>query len=139
MAAGRLVPVLDDPDTAGFFEAARRGELVVRTCDGCGAALHLPREYCHRCGSWDGHWQPVSGQAHLYSWTVVDHQVHPAYPTPYTIVLVELEDVDGVRFVGTLEGEPELAEGQPMTVRFEELHNGAVLPQWEPSPRKETR
>ena len=94
-AATRLVPVDDDRDTAGFWEAARRHELVVRACDHCGTVLHLPRAYCHTCGSWDGHWQVVTGHGHLYSWTTVEHQVHPAYPVPYTIVLVELDDAAG--------------------------------------------
>ena len=91
----RPVPVDDDHDTGGFFAAARRGELVVRVCNGCDAVLHLPRAYCHTCGSWDGRWQPVSGEGRVYSWTTVDHQVHPAFPMPYTIVLVELDDRAG--------------------------------------------
>jgi uncharacterized OB-fold protein len=128
----RLLPVEDDRDTGGFWEAAKRHKLVVRVCDGCGTVLHVPRAYCHDCGSWEGHWKPVSGRGRLYSWTTVEHQVHPAYPTPYTIVLVELEDASGVRLVGHLPGAPELSEGQAMSVRFEEAGDGVVLPQWEP-------
>ncbi len=132
-AATRLVPVDDDRDTAGFWEAARRHELVVHACDHCGTVLHLPRAYCHTCGSWDGHWQVVTGHGHLYSWTTVEHQVHPAYPVPYTIVLVELDDAAGTRLVGSLPGAPHLVEGQPMTVWFEELDDGVVVPQWAPA------
>jgi hypothetical protein len=128
----RLLPVVDDLDTGGFFVAARRGELVVRRCAGCDALLHLPRAYCHTCGSWEGRWSPVAGTATLHSWTVVEHQVHPAYPVPYTVVLVELDDA-AARFVGHLPGRPELAPGLPMRVWFEELDEGAVLPQWAPA------
>jgi hypothetical protein len=42
MVAG-LLPVVDDRDTGGFFEAARRGVLAVRRCSGCDAVLHMPR------------------------------------------------------------------------------------------------
>jgi uncharacterized OB-fold protein len=129
----RLVPVGDDPDTGGFWEAAKRHELVIRACAACDAVLHLPRAYCAACGSWEGRWKPVSGRGHLYSWTTVEHQVHPAYPVPYTVVLVELDDVPGARLVGYLGGAPELAEGQAMHVSFEELDDGVVIPQWEPS------
>ena len=125
-AAVRPLPVDDDHDTAGFFEAARRGELVVRMCSGCDRVLHLPRAYCSACGSWEGRWQPVSGRGHLYSWTTVEHQVHPAYPVPFTIVLVELDDHPGVRLVGSLPGAPALAEGEAMQVRFDELDDGVV-------------
>jgi uncharacterized OB-fold protein len=135
MMTERLLPIEDDDrDTGGFWEAARRHELVVRTCDGCGAVLHLPRAYCHTCGSWRGSWTPVSGRGRLYSWTTVEHQVHPAYPVPYTIVLVEIEEFTAVRFDGYLPGSPELVDGQPMHVWFEELEEGVVLPQWEPVP-----
>ena len=130
--AMRLVPVDDDRDTGGFFAAAQRGELVVRACAACGAFLHLPRAYCRACGSWEGRWVPVSGRGHLYSWTVAEHQVHPSYPVPYTIVLVELDDHPGVRFVGNLPGAPHLTDGQPMRVWFEHLDDGVVLPQWAP-------
>jgi uncharacterized OB-fold protein len=127
----RVLPVVDDLDTAGFFEAARRHELAIRVCEGCGAVLHVPRAYCHTCGSWVGRWQVVDGRGRVYSWTTVEHQVHPAYPVPYTVVLVQLDDVPA-RLLGYLPGSPELVDGQPMEVWFEEL-DGVVLPQWRPA------
>ena len=81
-------------------------------CNGCDAVLHVPVAYCHRCGSWDTRWQVVAGTGRLYSWTVVAHQVHPAYPVPYTIVLVELDDHPEARLVGQLPGPPG-ARGRP--------------------------
>ena len=128
-----LLPVDDDRDTGGFFEAARRGELVVRACSSCGTILHLPRAYCKACGSWEGEWRPVAGTGTLHSWTVVDHQVHPGYPVPYTIVLVDVDGAPGVRMVGHLPGSPDLRDGLPMRVRFDEAGDGVVVPQWEPA------
>ena len=127
-----LLPVVDDRDTGGFFEAARRGELAVRMCNGCDAVLHLPRAYCHHCGSWDGRWQPVAGTGTVYSWSVIAHQVHPEYPVPYTVVLVELDDYPSVRLIGHLPGTPEVHLGQHLEVWFEELADGIVIPQWRP-------
>jgi len=129
-----LRPVVDDHDTGGFFEAAARGELVVRACANCATVLHVPRAYCRTCGSWDGEWRVVGRTGTLHSWTVADHQVHPAYPVPYTIVLVDRDDVPGVRLLGHLDGAPELTIGMPMRVRFDELADGVVLPNWEPTP-----
>ena len=133
-AGVRPLPFTDDRDTAGFFEAAGRHQLVVRVCEGCDQVLHLPRAYCSRCGSWSGRWQQVSGRGRLSSWTVVEHQVHPAFPVPYTIVLVELDDHLGVRLVGQLPGAPELVAGQLMEVWFEEMAEGVTIPQWRPAP-----
>jgi uncharacterized OB-fold protein len=130
-ATSRLVPVDDDLDTGGFFEAARRGAVAIRRCNGCDAVLHVPVAYCRHCGSWDGRWQDVVGRATLHSWTVVHHQVHPSYPVPYTVVLVDLDELPGTHLLGRLDGEPELRAGQPMEAWFEEVGD-AVLPNWRP-------
>jgi uncharacterized OB-fold protein len=124
------LPVVDDLDTGGFFEAARRHELVVRMCNGCDAVLQMPVAYCRTCGSWETRWQPTSGQGRVYSWTVVAHQVHPAFPAPYTLVLVELDDHPEARVVGSIPGRHEFVAGQKMEVWFETVGNDVVLPQW---------
>jgi uncharacterized OB-fold protein len=132
MAPNRPVPA-HDPDTWGFFEAAARGELVVNACGACGAVLHLPRPYCHHCGSFAVEWRPVSGHARLVSWTTVHRGFHPAFETPYAVVLVELDDAPGVRLAGHLVGDPELVDGMAMQVRFEHIDDDVVLPQWTPA------
>lgn len=104
---------------------------MIQRCDRCDAVLHVPRAYCHACGGWETRWQPVSGAATLYSWTVVTHQVHPGHPAPYTVVLVKLDDC-AANLVGSLPGTPELRPGQPMRVWFEE-RDGVVLPNWRPA------
>lgn len=126
----RLIPVDDDLDTGGFFEAAGRGVLTVRRCNGCDALLHLPRAYCKRCGSWDGRWEPVAGTGVVYSWSVVEHQVHPGYPVPYTILLVQLADEPAARFIGRLDGTPDISAGRPVEVWFENVGEGTTVPQW---------
>jgi uncharacterized OB-fold protein len=138
METPRILPAEDDRDTAGFWEAARRHQLVVRACNSCGAVLHMPRAYCHHCASWDTGWKQVAGTGRLHSWTTAEHQVHPAYPVPYTIVLVQLDDAPA-RLIGYLPGSPHLTMDQPMRVWFETLPGGAVLPQWEPDERGVTQ
>lgn len=129
-----LRPVTSDIDTGGFWEAARRGQLAVQKCMNCDSVLFLPRARCRRCGSFDTDWVPVQGKGRLYSWTVVEHQTHPKFPVPYTVVLVELDDAPTVRLVGHLPGAPDLVPGQAMRARFDTLDDGeTVLPQWEPA------
>lgn len=132
-AVDRPLPVVDDRDTGGFWQAAHEGRLVVRVCAACGALLHMPRAYCHLCGTWSEKWQQVSGRGRLYSWTVVEHQVHPAFPAPYTIVLVELDDVSGCRLIGRLPGAVDLEANQPMEVWFEAVDGDRTIPQWRPA------
>ena len=129
----RLVPVADDIDTGGHFEAARHQRIAIRRCNGCDAVLHVPVAYCRTCGSWDGRWQDVEGRATLYSWTVVAHQVHPAYPVPYTVVVVDLDELPGTHLLGRLDGAPDLRAGQAMEAWFEQLSDDVTLPQWRPA------
>ena len=132
MTDDRVLPVDDDPDTGPFFAAARRGELAVQHCARCDAVLHVPKAYCHLCGSWDSRWVPVPGRGRLYSWTVVTHQVHPAFPAPYTVVLVKVDGC-GINLIGSIPGCPDLRTGQPMEVWFEDVGQDVILPNWRPA------
>jgi uncharacterized OB-fold protein len=134
--AFRILPVDDDRDTGGFFRAAQERRLVVKACRACGTSLHLPRAYCYHCGSWDTDWRDVDGGATLYGWTVVTRQFHPAYPSPYTVVLVDLDGAPGVRLVGHIAGRPDLRAGQPMELWWDEVDTAdgppMLLPNWRP-------
>jgi uncharacterized OB-fold protein len=128
--ATRMLPFTQDRDTGGFFAAAAEGRLVVRTCNDCGKGIHPPTARCPRCGSWSTEWRDKEGRGRLHSWTVVSHQIHPAYPVPFTIVLVTLDDAPDVRLIGTIPGAPALKEGEEMEIWFEPLDGGGALPQW---------
>jgi hypothetical protein len=80
----------------------------------------------------------VAPLGHLYSWTVAEHQVHPGFPVPYTVVLVELDEVPGVRLVGHLPGARDLAMGMPMQATFDTIRDGVVVPMWEPMQKERT-
>lgn len=131
-----LVPYAADRETGPFFAAAAQGRLVYRACLDCGRGLNPPTAHCPHCGGWNTDWKTASGQGRLFSWTTVARQIHPDFPTPYTVVLVELADSSDVRLVGRLAGEPELRPGMPMEVWFERIgEDGPTLPQWRPAGR----
>lgn len=129
----RVLPNVRDRETSGFFEAAAEGRLVYRACDDCQHALHPPTAHCPHCGGWNTAWRTAAGRGRLHAWTTVAHQIHPAFPAPYTVVVVELEETPEVRLMGHLEGAPELTPGQPMEVWFEKLAEDVTLPQWRPA------
>lgn len=131
-AAAVPLPVIDDPDTAGFWLAAQQGQVTVCACARCGAVLHLPRSYCHTCGSWAVEWKQVAPTARLISWTVAEHEVHQAFPVPYTVVLVELDEAPEVRWAGYLEGRPALSAGMAMHACFVTPADGVTLVNWIP-------
>jgi hypothetical protein len=133
MGAHTILPFTQDRDTAGFFEAAAQGRLVYRACLDCGRGIHPPSDHCPHCGGWNTAWKDAKGTGKLHTWTTVSHQVHPDYPAPYTVVVVELDDAPDVRLVGRVDGAPDFKDGQAMQVWFEQLgEGGPVLPQWKP-------
>lgn len=125
------VPVNDDHDTAGFYEAAARGRIAVCFCSACGVPLHLPRPHCSACGSGAPEWRDVAPTGTIYSWTVVEHPAMRAFPVPYTVALVELDDVPGVRLAAYFDGERDLAPGAAVRAVFDDVRDGVVVPQWE--------
>jgi uncharacterized OB-fold protein len=125
-----VAPVVDDVDTGGFFAAAGDGRLAVQHCGHCGAVLHLPRAYCRFCGKFEPEWRTVQPNGTVYSFTVVTHQVHPAFPVPYTVLVIELDEPAGVRLIAHLSGRPDVRIGQPVRAEFIPLGPDAALPNW---------
>lgn len=125
-----VVPFTGDLDTGGFFAAAGRGELAVCVCANCGRILHMPMHWCRFCASDETRWQQVAPTGKVYSHTVVAHQVHPGFPVPYTVLLIELDDAPEVRLIGRLDGAPDVAIGDPVCATFQPVGDDAGLPQW---------
>ena len=133
MGVKPLLPYDTDRETAGFFEAAAEDRLVFRACNDCDHALHPPSAHCPYCGGWNTDWRQAKGTGKLHTWTTVTHQIHPGFPTPYTVVVVELDDAPEVRLLGHLDGAPDLEAGMPMQVWFDQIEDGPTLPQWRPA------
>jgi uncharacterized OB-fold protein len=132
MNALPILPVTDDRDTGEFFAAAREHRLALRRCLDCGTFLHIPRAYCYHCGSWNTEWQDVDGAGTAYGWTIIERQTHPAFPVPYTVVLVDIIAAPGVRLVAHLPGRYDITVGQPMELYFQPVAEDVVLPNWRP-------
>jgi uncharacterized OB-fold protein len=129
LPAGLPAPVAEaDGLDAPYWEATRRGELLIQRCRGCSAWQWGPEWICHRCLSFDVGWERVEGRGHIYSWERVWHPVHPALKghPPYVVVLVELPHADRVRMIGNLLGDPqqEVAIGSPVEGVFEPHDEG---------------
>jgi uncharacterized protein len=123
-------PRTNDPDTGPFWQAAARGELALQFCLGCGNVVHLPRPRCPKCGGTQFEWRGLTPRGSVYAWAVVRHQVHPDFPVPHTLVLVELTDCPQARLVGVLDGAPALQAGQPLHATFPTLPTGEAIVAW---------
>jgi uncharacterized OB-fold protein len=88
----------------GFWEAVKRRELVFQRCPSCGEWQHPPRPCCHKCKNFELEWVKSSGKGKVFSWVVFTREVNPLFKIPYEVVIVEMEDEKGVRFVSNMVG-----------------------------------
>lgn len=113
-----------DRDTAEFWAAQDAHELKFQRCTKCQAVRYPVGPLCPECHSFDFAWVASSGRGVIYSYTVVRHQTHPAFPAPYTVLLVELEE--GPRVIAQLRAPEGAAFGIGTRVRVA----------WEDHPRQ---
>jgi hypothetical protein len=120
------------PEMAPFFDAARRHELVVQRCTGCGALRFPARAVCSRCLSRDADWARVSGRGTVFSVAVMHQANHPGFAAdlPYAVVLVELDE--GVRMLSNIVDCPleAIRIGLPVEVVFEAVTPEVTLPKF---------
>ncbi len=112
-------------DSAFFWEACERGELVVQKCEPCNKLWHPPRAICPQCHSTEKTEEKLSGQGKVLSWA---RQVRPAsfgFKESPWIILVELDE--GVRFVSNLESETAPEYGMRVSVEFAETSGGKAV------------
>ena len=134
--AARPLPQVT-PEMAPFWEAARRHELVVQRCRGCGELRFPARDLCSRCLSREADWVPVSGRGSIFSFVVMHQVYHPGFAdqVPYAVVVVQLEE--GARILSNLLDCPvqDVRVDMPVEVVFEELTSEVTLPKFRPRTR----
>lgn len=128
-------PVGRNDDTADFFDAAARGEFLLRRCRPDGHWNRPQAAVCATCGATDLEGAPAAGRARLVSWVVV----HPrpgadgVAPPPTTPAIVELEEGPWwwTQVVGA---EPaSLSGGQALQVVFERPEGSEAVPVFTPA------
>lgn len=123
---------LPDEYSAPFFEAAARGELALQRCDACGTFMWPVRPRCIKCFSDGLGWATASGEATLYSFTLIHRTLDPAFAgdVPYNLAIVDL--AEGVRTFSNVVGvaNDELRIGMPLRVIFETPTGGVAIPKF---------
>lgn len=123
-----------DEQSAPFWSAAARGELVLFRCGECRRFTHPPVPICPGCGSTDPRFapEPVAGEGHVESWAILHQAFLPGFGAdlPVCLVDVAVDDADGVRLIGRLldGADAPLAVGARVTVDFEDLGDGLAVP-----------
>ena len=124
-----------DDESAPFFDAAARGDLVIHRCRSCGRS-YAPHQ--HTCG--DGgplEWVPAAGVATLVTWAVdhgppLDPQLASPDGGPTVLGVVELEEGPWM-YVPVVGAEIDaLREGMELVVRFVRPGDGEAIPAFAP-------
>jgi uncharacterized protein len=85
----RKIPApLINPESARFYEAAKKGILLVGKCRQCDAYHFYPRALCPHCFSERTEWVPAKGSGLIYTFSTL----HRGVPEPYTIAYVTLDE-----------------------------------------------
>jgi hypothetical protein len=140
-----LVPD-NDSEWKDFYAHCRAHRLMLRACGACGLMRYPPTHACPWCASLGWTWREVSGRGTIHSYETVVHAIQPGFKdvTPYTVVLVELDEQRGtptpdeaLRIVGnlvradlTMEDEAQAAIGNRVRVVFQDLAEHLALPQF---------
>jgi len=121
-----------DRDTAPYWEAMNERKLIFQKCASCATVRYPVGPLCPQCHSFEAQWITSSGIGTVFSFTIVRHQTHPAFPVPYQIVLVEMQE--GPRVVARVDSlDGVTAEiGTIVSVEFEDA-GGQLLPVFHPS------
>jgi uncharacterized OB-fold protein len=114
-------------ETKAFWDAAAAGKLMIGKCNACSKLHYYPRAMCPFCLSGNTELQQASGNAVVYTYSVMRRT-----PTPYAIAYVTLAegptimtnivdcDLDQIRI------------GQPVRLVFKDSDGGPPVPMFTP-------
>jgi len=122
-------------ETRPFWEACRRGELLIQKCNSCEEFQFYPRGICSNCWTTDIAWFKSSGRGTVWTYTVTyqNRTAGFAEEVPYILALVELEE--GVKmFTNIVQCNPgDVAIGMPVEVTFVEASDRISVPFFTPA------
>ncbi len=117
-----------NPETEVFWEAASKGELMLKKCADCGKYHYYPRAICPHCFSDKTEWVKASGNGEIYTFSVMKRS-----KIPYAIAYVTLEE--GVKMMTNIVDADfdALSVGQKVKVVFKASEEGQKVPMFTPA------
>ena len=133
-AYDKPIPIPSNGDlTKPFWEAAKRGELIIPYCNSCSNLFFYAREVCPNCFSKDLDWKKMSGKGHVYTYTHVRQAVHPTFQSAngHIYAIVQLDE--GPKIPSGISGcEPnEVYVDMPVSVVFDDITEDYTLVKFE--------
>ena len=139
-----ILPNVEDPVSAPFWEGCAAGELRYQTCAACGRFRHPPRPMCPHCNSLDSTWLVASGRGTIWSFVIAHPPLLAAYAeqAPYPVAVITLDEDPALRLVGNVVRTPDgplgelgpddLAIGDAVEAVYPTAVDDVVIPRWRP-------
>lgn len=129
---GRMLPEVT-PDSRAFWTGGLENELRINRCQECRRWIHPPVGACWKCRSRDVRPEVASGRARVAAYSINHHPWFPAFPPPYAVAMVELEEQEGLRLTTCLvDVDVDAVEvGMPVEVVFDQ-QGDVALPMFRP-------
>ena len=122
-------------ETRPYWEACRRGQLLIQRCDNCNEYQFYPRGVCVACFTPNIKWVQSSGKGTVWTFTVTRQNRAPGFAedVPYVLALVELEE--GVKmFTNIIDCPPQdVRIGMPVEVTFRRASDQMTVPYFKPA------
>lgn len=116
------------PGVEPYWEGAKAGKLMMRSCNKCGKLHYYPRGVCPHCMSTDLAWKEMKGTGTVYTYSVM-RAAKPAYVIAYVTLDEGLSMMTNI-----VDVEPEKVKiGQKVKVVFKSTENGGKLPCFAPA------
>ena len=130
--AQKPLPVITDLNKE-FWQSARKRELRLQRCRGCGHIRNPISEICPKCLSEEFEWARLSGKGTVFSFVTFHQVYHPAYKgdVPYNVSLIQLDE--GPRMISNVVGIPpsDVAVGQKVEVLFDDVSDNCAIPRFQ--------
>jgi uncharacterized OB-fold protein len=124
-----------DADSQAYWDGARDHKLMIQRCAACGEAYFYPRPFCPSCWSQDVAWEQASGDATLYTWSIVHVNDLPPFNerVPYVAAIVDL--AEGPRMMTNVVdcAFDELKVGMALRVAFRRMTDEITVPVFVPT------
>jgi uncharacterized OB-fold protein len=119
-APQRMVPY-PDRDSAPWWAAVARHEMVQQRCDDCGTWRWPPRAMCSECGSFSWSWRRVRDRGTVVSTIRTHHAFLPGFTAPYDTVFVSLDEQADIVMPGTWHGDARPEVGMRVQVHYDDI------------------
>ncbi len=116
------------PLTQPFWDACKRGELLVQQCKDCQGLTFIPQHACSKCLSPNLTWVQSAGKGKVYSHTTVWRPQMPAFEVPYVVAIIDMDE--GYRMMtNIIDCDPaQVRVGMPVQVAFRKASEEITLP-----------